>query len=174
MSETSYPLNEIVKIRAIFLKNNVEITNAIGKLTIQRLSDEKYFDPTLLPADPWATPAFSISMVEVDEVNSPGRWKFDFDTTGFAKDTYLSVANDSAGEADNVPLGGESIVGEGLAEATELAAAGAVGKAEYSSVTSETKLSNWQDPSTIVKTFDNQLENGDPSGTGEPSKKLPQ
>lgn len=174
MSDTSYPLNAIVDIRVIFLKDVVPITNADGELTIQRLSDNLYFNPNLVFPNQWIAAPFLIDMTEINETNSPGRWLFLFNTNGYPKDTYIPVATDANFEADNVPLAGEAIVGEGLAEATEFAAAGAVGKAEYNSTTSETKLSNWQDPNTVVKTFDNQLENGDPAGTSEPSKKIPQ
>jgi len=174
MSDKSYPLDETISIRVLFLKNRLPITNAIGNLTIQRLTDNLYFNPTLLPADPWQIAPFSILMNEISETNSPGRWNFDFNTTGFVQDTYLFVVDDSAAQADNTPLGGEAIVGEGLAEATEFAASGAVGKAEYNSTTSETKLSSWQDPNKVVKTFDNQLENGDPAETDQPAKKIPQ
>ena len=93
MADTSYPLNATVKVRVIFLKNNVEITNADGKLTIQRLSDNQYFNPNLIFPNQWAAAPFLIQMIEVSEVNSPGRWSFDFDTTGYPKDTYLPVAS---------------------------------------------------------------------------------
>ena len=48
MSESSFPLNAVIPFRVILLKNKVPITNGDGKIAIQRIDDELYFNPNLI------------------------------------------------------------------------------------------------------------------------------
>ena len=72
--------------------NAAGITNANGVIFIQRLSDQQYWNGVS-----FQTIRTSVAMTEVDETNSPGLWRFDFDTTvGLDVDEYLVEFKDTS------------------------------------------------------------------------------
>ena len=103
-----YALNETISIQAIFEDQfKVPITTATGKLTIRRLSDDKYFDGV----STWSATLVLIDMVKVSDANAPGWWRFLFNTTGMAKETFITTVTDGSANAKNVPQQGELITG---------------------------------------------------------------
>ena len=154
-----YATNATIPIQARLEDNlKVPITTAAGRVTIRRLSDDKYFNGATFDAAPTL-----LVMTEISEANSPGWWEFNFNTNGFPDDTYIFTVTDNNSLAANTPQIGESIVGDALTKAIEAAAAGGVGRVVYNAVTSQIKLYKWDDPAAVLFTFNTKDSNGNPS-----------
>jgi hypothetical protein len=78
-------------------------------LAVRRTSDGYWldFNDNTFKNTGWTTR--QLAMTEVDAANDAGKYKYDFDTTGFSDDTY-EIRVDCTG-ADNVPQVGELKVG---------------------------------------------------------------
>ena len=170
MSVERYLLNENIKFQVIFVDvNNSPIITADGKITIRRLSDDLYFDGISSFS---ASPTL-IQMIKVSDVNSPGWWKFNFDTDGLPSDTYIATVTDANSLGVNAPLIGESIVDDSLANAIEIAGAAAIGKATYNSTTSKLTLLSHIDQ-RVLATLDIKDSLGNPAGNNPWLEKIPE
>ncbi len=67
-------------------------------LKIRRDSDNKYLDfsDNTFKASGWVS--LTQQMAELDAANYPGRYSYDFDTTGFTDDTYRLIATSVSAE----------------------------------------------------------------------------
>ena len=166
----------VIEVNSIALDQLKQVvTNAVMEITYQRTSDGQYFDGTLTAGVAnFAVSATLLSMTEISDVNSPGKWQFLFDTNGLSPDTYLGVITDSSGNVKNVPQFTEDTVGDGLAKQIELAASNGVGRALYDEVTSVMTLYSWRDSSTVVGSFDMKDKDGNPAGLSDFFEKVPQ
>jgi len=170
-----YATGSVIGIETLFLDQlKVPIITADGKITVRRLSDDLYFDGTFTAGVPnfIATPTL-LSMSKVGDADSPGWWKFDFDTSKLSSDDYVFTITDANALAKNVPQLSKAIVGDLLALAIESGAAGAVGKVVYNEETSILDLYEWDDSTTIFKSFDMKDINGSPAGTLPFFQKIP-
>ncbi len=85
----------------------VGITNATAVVFIQRTSNNEYWNGAA-----FQVARISIAMDEFDEVNSPGVWRLDFDTTvGNLIDDYVFEVQDTSGNAFNRVEQGFAFVG---------------------------------------------------------------
>jgi len=90
------------------------ITTADGRINIRRKSDNLYFTGTV-----WQAAVTDIQMDEFDSSNSPGYWKFDFDTSlavNNTVDNYVAIAFDLNAIAANTPDPRLDLVGDYLDE----------------------------------------------------------
>lgn len=88
----------------------VPITNATGVIKIRRVSNNQFFNGTT-----FQTAVTTVAMTEIDEVNAPGEWTFDFDSSlGNTTDKYVVDIIDQSGNADNELETQFSIVGNYL------------------------------------------------------------
>lgn len=94
-----FNVNAIIPIESFFVNNlNAFIITADGKLTIRETINNQYYNGSGFQATP-----FLLSMTRVSDTNSPGWWSFDFDTDGFAANTYVFTVTDGNNNAANTP-----------------------------------------------------------------------
>ena len=167
-----YATNAIIPVQSLFVDiTNTPITNGDARVTIRRVSDDRYFDGV----SAFAPAVTLIAMAKVDgtDLISPGWWEFNFNTNGFAEDTYIFTVTDANGFAQNTPQTKSEVVSDALARAIEAAAAGGVGRAVYNAAASTLTLYKWDDPATILIVFNAKNPQGDPAGSGEIFEKIP-
>jgi len=108
MSSERFNSGDNIPIRTRFEDvNGAGITNATGVIFIQRTSDNEYWNGSA-----FQVARVSIVMDEFDETNSPGVWRFDFDSSvGDLIDNYAFEAVDTSGNSVNLPEQGFAFVG---------------------------------------------------------------
>ncbi len=111
MTSERYLESEIITYGGRFENSlGVPITNATGVIKIRRTSDDQFFNGTTFQAT-----AITNAMTEVDEIEAPGEWTFDFDSSlGNTTDKYVVDIIDQSGNADNELETQFSIVGNYL------------------------------------------------------------
>ena len=78
-------------------QNGNGIPGATGVLTLQRVSDDQYWNGSAFQVTP-----FDLAMTEISEANSLGRWDFSFDSSnGLDIDDYIIEVRDTSGNAKN-------------------------------------------------------------------------
>ena len=147
------------------------VNGATVKLVIEPADTGTYVNGTTLQASP-----FLLNMAPVSAVNSPGRYRYNFLTTGLPDGHYNYLAEDKTISPTSVngPFVDTDVLGDGLANETRIAASGAVGQAEYEPTTSEEKLSDLHNPATVIRTFDMKDKAGAAAGENDFFKKVPQ
>ena len=170
MTSVRYANKETIDVFTIFRDTDkVEITNATGEIAILRTSNNEYWD-----GDSWETAPTQLSMTEVSEANSPGLWKFSFDTSTFSPDSYLFFITDASGNAANSPQDASAIVGDALVVIAEQSAAGVMGRVVYDSSASTITLYKFDDPNTILQVFDAEDVTSNPASVNRMFEKIPQ
>jgi hypothetical protein len=163
-----------VDVQHIFRDDSKQtIITAIGQTTIQRTSDKKYWNETLLlGVGDWQDAQHQNVMTKVGDTNSPGMWEYILVTATFSPDSYIFIITDSASKAANVPATFTGIVGDMLALFQEWAAAGAIGKAVYNAGTSVLTLTFVNGTDTLL--FDMKDAVGNPAESAAFFQKVPQ
>lgn len=157
-----YATGAIVGIETLFQDQlNNPIITADGKITARRLSDDQYAQDAAGAS--FAAAPLLLPMTRVGDTDSPGWWKFDFDTSLLAADSYVFTITDANSNAKNVPQTAKAIVGDGLVQAIEAAAASGVGRVVYNDTTSQISLYKFDDPTTVLFTFNCKDKNGAPA-----------
>lgn len=174
MSVQQYARKEKLDVRTFFEDEDGNfITTALGKATIQRISDDQYWAGVGITFQ--AAPT-SIALVKVGDTNSPGEWKFNppLDTNGLPDDTYIFVFRDSNGNATNDPLYFTAIVGGTIVDLAEISAAGVWARVNFDEGTGVVTLYKWDDPNTPIRLFDVKDKDGMPAGLNRMFEKVPQ
>jgi hypothetical protein len=172
MSTERYKTGAIIGIETLFQDQNKNpLTTAAGKVTARRLSDDQFAQDAAGAS--FGSSAVLMNMTKASDAEAPGWQKFDFDTSLLAADSYVFVITDGNSNAVNVPQTAKAIVGDGLAKASEAAAAAAEGKSVYDEGTSILTLYKIDEPTTIEKQFNCKNRSGGPSGDGEIFQKIP-
>jgi len=148
------------------------VLTAVGVSTVQRGSDDFYHNPTLLPASPWQTAPFDIAMTKLGDTNSPGWWRYIFDSTGFAADSYKVVSRDTSGDSRVGTFQSQYTIGDPFSQAVNHSASSAVGDTEYNKTTSKMTQKDWQDNSVTDSVHDIKDVNDDPAGINSWNKKV--
>lgn len=98
MTTERFDSGDIIPFETRFEDDNGDgIPNAVGVVYIQRFSDNQY-----LNGSSFQVARTSVAMFEIDETNSVGKWRFNFDTSlGNDTDTYLAEFEDTSGNSVN-------------------------------------------------------------------------
>ena len=98
MTIERFDTGDIIPFRTRFEDDNGNgIPNAVGVVYIQRFSNNEYWN-----GSSFQVARTSVAMDEIDEINSLGKWEFDFDTSvGDDTDVYLAEFEDTSGNSVN-------------------------------------------------------------------------
>lgn len=149
---------------------NTPIITADGKVKVRRLSDDLYADDA--SGVSWSAAGALLSMTKIDDTNSAGWWKFDFDTSALSADDYIFTVTDANTNAANTPQHAKAIVGDYLSRLVEASGHGE-GKVVYNPLTSVLTVYKLDDPATVSKTWNCKDKDGNPAGSGEIYQKIP-
>lgn len=108
MSSERFQFGDIVTVQGRFEDaTETPVTNATGRAFVRRNSDDQYFNGTT-----FQMARLSLIATEISDTNSPGWWKFVFDTSfGLADDCYAIELVDTSGNSVSKLEIVEAIVG---------------------------------------------------------------